>query len=216
MLLKEGVLPVTTSENSIVENKQSLRRDALERRRLAALESGPAAGIAVRDHLLQWIAGLDGGGRRRIVSGYWPTNQELDIRPTLAALHERGCLCALPVVEAKGKPLLFRRWTPETTLRAAGFGLHEPEATSPVVVPQIVLTPLLAFDQEGFRLGYGAAYYDLTLATLRVQGEVLAVGTGFAAQEVASVPREAHDQRLDAVVTEAGLRLFGGRGKAGR
>jgi 5-formyltetrahydrofolate cyclo-ligase len=216
MLLKDGVLPVTTSDNSIVERKQSLRRDAIERRRLAALESGPAASIAVRDHLLKGLARLDGGGRRRIVSAYWPTAQELDIRPTLAALHERGYLCALPVVEAKGRPLLFRRWTPDTTLRAAGFGLLEPEATAPLVAPQLILVPLLAFDGEGFRLGYGAAYYDVTLATLRLQGDVFAVGTGFAAQEIPSVPREAHDQRLDAVVTEAGLRLFGPGGKTGR
>ena len=212
----EGYLAVGASPITIAESKRLLRPDALARRRLAGLEAGPTAGVAVRDHLLAALATLDGRGRRRVVSAYWPIDDELDVRPALVALAERGYVCALPVVDAPGRPLLFRRWTLETPLRAAGFGLLEPDESSPLFVPQLLLVPLLAFDGEGFRLGHGAAYYDRTLAALRLQGDVFAVGAGFATQEVAAVPREAHDQRLDAVVTEAGLRIFSARGIGAR
>jgi 5-formyltetrahydrofolate cyclo-ligase len=65
--------------------------------------------------------------------------------------------------------------------------------------------PLAAFDRRGFRLGYGAGYYDLTLAQLRSMKPVLAIGVGFSAQEVAEVPAEPHDQKLDLVLTESEL-----------
>jgi len=75
-------------------------------------------------------------------------------------------------------------------------------AKAPEVVPRVVLVPLLAFDRAGYRLGYGGGFYDRTLEALRAKGEVLAVGLGYACQEVAAVPREPTDQRLDWLVTE--------------
>jgi 5-formyltetrahydrofolate cyclo-ligase len=68
----------------------------------------------------------------------------------------------------------------------------------------VLLVPFLAFDEEGYRIGYGAGYYDMTLAALRSRATVLAVGVGYSAQRVQRLPRDGHDQRLDWVVTEEG------------
>jgi len=118
------------------------------------------------------------------------------------ALDRRGHPIALPVVRGRGQPLVFRRWQPEDTLEARPMGLSEPSPAARELVPEILLVPLLAFDREGYRIGYGAGYYDLTLAALRARGAVLAIGVGYAAQAVERLPRSEEDERLDGVVTE--------------
>ena len=82
------------------------------------------------------------------------------------------------------------------------WGIREPRPDAPEVLPDVLLVPLLAFDRSGHRVGYGAGYYDLTLASLRAQKRVLAVGIAFAAQEIAQVPATPRDARLDLVLTE--------------
>lgn len=155
------------------------------------------ASHAVRERVLAELP-LPGG----VVAGYWPLGSELDVRPLLLHLHEAGRTAALPVSGPKGTPLTFRAWTPDAPLREGRFGIREPAAESPEVVPAVLFVPLLAFDRRGHRLGYGAGYYDRTLAGLRARGPVLAVGVGFAAQEVDSVPHGPYDQPLDRIVTE--------------
>ena len=188
----------------VSEAKKALRHQAEVRRREARRILGAAAGEAVRERFLAAMAdmGLAGEPAGRVVAGYWPMADEIDLRPLLARLYEIGFECALPVVTGRGRPLVFRRWTPATTLRRAGFGLSEPGPDAPEFAPEVLLVPLLAFDVEGYRLGHGAGYYDITLAALRHERAVLAVGVAFAAQEVARVPRQDHDQRLDWIVTE--------------
>ncbi|MFO1188560.1 MAG: 5-formyltetrahydrofolate cyclo-ligase [Alphaproteobacteria bacterium] len=146
-----------------------------------------------------------------VVAAYWPRGDEVDTRPLLAALLARGIVCALPVVERRGSPLVFRRWGPDQALAEGAFGIPEPMPAAPVVVPTVVVVPLLAFDRAGHRLGSGGGYYDRTLALLREQGKVMAVGVGYAAQEVACLPAELHDQRLDWIVTEKGAIRIAGR-----
>jgi 5-formyltetrahydrofolate cyclo-ligase len=156
------------------------------------------ASHAVRERVLAEVPLPDGP-----VAGYWPLGSELDIRPLLLHLHEAGRTAALPVSGPKGTPLIFRAWGPETALREGRFGIREPEEGAPVVVPALLFVPLLAFDWRGHRLGYGAGYYDRTLAGLRAGGgPVLAVGIGFADQEVDAVPHGPYDQPLDWIVTE--------------
>lgn len=136
-------------------------------------------------------------------AGYWPLGSELDVRPLLLHLHEGGRTVALPVSGPKGTPLIFRAWGPETALCEGRFGIREPDHGAPEVVPAVLFVPLLAFDRRGHRLGYGAGYYDRTLAGLRAAGgAVLAVGIGFAGQEVDAVPHGPYDQPLDWIVTE--------------
>ena len=155
------------------------------------------ASQAVRGRVLADLPLPDGP-----LAGYWPLGSELDVLPLLAHIHEAGRTAALPVSGPRGTPLTFRAWTPGTPLREGRFGIREPADGAPPAVPAIVLVPLLAFDRRGHRLGYGAGYYDRTLAGLRAGGTVLAVGVGFAAQEVECVPHGPHDQPLDWIVTE--------------
>ncbi|MGQ9371495.1 5-formyltetrahydrofolate cyclo-ligase [Azospirillum sp. A39] len=143
------------------------------------------------------------------VAGYWPLGSELDVRPLLLHLMEAGHAAALPVSGPRGTPLAFRAWTLDTAMRDGRYGIREPADGAPEVVPATVLVPFLAFDRGGHRLGYGAGYYDRTLAALKAAGRrVLAVGVGFAAQEVERVPHGPHDEPLDWIVTErAALRI---------
>ncbi len=104
-------------------------------------------------------------------------------------------------------PLKFREWTPGCALVEGEFGALIP-AEGAWLDPVVLIVPLLAFDARGYRLGYGGGFYDRTLEALRARRPTLAVGFAFAAQEVAEVPIDATDQRLDAVVTETGLREF--------
>ncbi|MCC7275764.1 MAG: 5-formyltetrahydrofolate cyclo-ligase [Alphaproteobacteria bacterium] len=143
-----------------------------------------------------------------VVSGYMPIGDELDPRPLLAALAAAGCRLALPVVAGRGRPLSFRLWRPGDALAARPMGLAEPGPDAPTVDPDVLLVPLLAFDDGGRRIGYGAGYYDMTIAGLRARRTVLAVGVAFEGQRVDRVPAGPWDALLDAVVTEAATRRF--------
>ena len=192
---------------SVIDEKERLRARARALRHAAGRALGGAAGQRLKTRFVDAMGDMGIGGETpagRVVAGYWPVGDEVDLRPLLVHLHGAGFVCALPVVTAPGEPLDFRRWHPGATLRPAGFGLREPGEEAPEVIPDVVLAPLLAFDAEGYRLGHGAAYYDRTLEVLRGAGTVLAVGIGFAVQEVVQVPRSKHDQRLDWIVTEEG------------
>ncbi|MQP63762.1 5-formyltetrahydrofolate cyclo-ligase [Niveispirillum sp. SYP-B3756] len=143
-----------------------------------------------------------------MVAGYWPKGDELDLRPTLEMLALAGHGVCLPVVSGVAWPLLFRFWRPGHPLVPGSFRIMEPMADAPLAQPSIVLVPLLAFDKDGWRLGYGGGFYDRTLAVLRDSAPVVAVGIAYAGQEVPSVPRDPYDQRLDWLVTEKGVSRF--------
>jgi 5-formyltetrahydrofolate cyclo-ligase len=106
------------------------------------------------------------------------------------------------VVAGQGKPLIMRAWAFGQPLAAGVWGIREPEPAAPEVAPDILIVPLLAFDRAGQRVGYGAGYYDRTIAALRARQPVLAIGLAFAAQEIAAVPATPHDAPLDLVLTE--------------
>lgn len=143
--------------------------------------------------------------RGRALSGYMPMRSEIDPLPAMAA--HQGPV-GVPVILAKDTPLKFREWSPGCRLVQGAFKAMIPEEGA-WVEPEVLIVPMLAFDARGYRLGYGGGFYDRTLEGLRTRGPVLAVGFAFAAQEVAEVPVDQFDQRLDAVVTEKGVTLFG-------
>jgi 5-formyltetrahydrofolate cyclo-ligase len=170
-----------------------LRAEMTRRRDRGRRDPERAARLTAAVLAAPFLAKADAG----IVAATWPLGSEADLRPALAALAARGVACALPVV--------FRAWSPGLDLVPGRYGVAVPPATAPVVVPDIVLVPLLAFDRHGARLGYGGGFYDRTLADLRARPRpVLAAGVGFAFQEVAAVPRDDRDQPLDWLVTENG------------
>jgi len=175
----------------------------------------------LRSAMLAWRGGLDEEERRAaaaglvetwrlerpvetptVVSGFWPMAEELDIRPLMIELHNQGCQLALPVVVAKRQPLVFRAWRPGDPLEAGVFGTLHPSPKREVVEPDALIVPLLACDEEGWRLGYGGGFYDRTLEALRAKKIVTAVGVGFNAQLLPEVPHGPSDQRLDWLLTD--------------
>jgi len=129
---------------------------------------------------------------------------EADPSELMHAIAAKGHRLALPVVVEAGAALSFRLWSEgdPTTLNA--FGIAEPARSSESVQPTLILVPLLAFDAAGHRLGYGGGYYDRTLE----KSAAIAIGIAYSDQEVKELPRDHHDRRLDAIVTELGFRKF--------
>jgi 5-formyltetrahydrofolate cyclo-ligase len=139
-----------------------------------------------------------------VVAGYAPFRTEIDPRPLMRRLERLGARLALPVTPATGKdePLSFRLLDPTRGLAAGRYGIPEPDAACRACAPDLLLVPLLAFDRRGGRLGYGAGWYDRTLVSLRASKPVVAVGLGFAVQEIPRVPTGPQDGALDDVCTE--------------
>jgi 5-formyltetrahydrofolate cyclo-ligase len=189
----------TAPPTSLIQDKVRLRAQARARRHELAQAQPPAvAGEKAAAILLTAFEFRPGS----VASAYWPMDSELDTRPLLRHLYKSGCRIGLPVIVAKGEPLIFRRWTPETRFVPGGFHTQIPSPDEPEVVPEQLIVPLLAFDSTGFRLGYGGGFYDRTLARLRQLGPVTAIGFAYAGQEVPIVPRATYDQPLDYLATE--------------
>jgi 5-formyltetrahydrofolate cyclo-ligase len=138
------------------------------------------------------------------VSGFAALPDELSAGPLLERLAWDGYRLALPTVQGKGRPLLFRAWAPGDAMDEGVWGIAEPKADKVVVEPDILLVPLLAFDRRGWRLGYGGGFYDRTLAALRARRPIAAVGLAYDEQQVDAVPYLDYDQRLDWVLTPSG------------
>jgi 5-formyltetrahydrofolate cyclo-ligase len=182
------------------EEKRSARAAAMARR--AALHAGlPGAARQAAGHLLDELARVRHLGT---VSAYLPIRDELDPLPGMLALAGLGYRLCVPVIEGSGLPLRFREWAPGAAVVPGPFGVAVP-SEGDWLVPEVLVVPMLAFDARAFRLGYGGGFYDRTLAALRADGEVLALGFAYAGQEVPLVPHGPRDQHLDAVVTEAGV-----------
>ena len=128
-----------------------------------------------------------------------------EVSPRILAdqMREAGWTLALPAVEdAETGRMVFRLWDPNQPLVHDAIGLRGPPPTQPVVSPDLVITPLLAFQADGLRLGQGGGYYDRALEALRARKRVVALGLAYSGQRVENLPREPHDQRLDAILTE--------------
>ncbi len=186
----------------IATEKDALRRDA-KRTRADAHATHPKAGGLLVDRMRQ--TALVPTWQGIAVSSYLPIGSELDTLPLIHWLQDVGAIHGLPVVTAEGAPLTFRQWRPGDPLIDGGFATKCPDGAAPALEPAIILVPLLAFDRAGYRLGYGGGFYDRTLAARRSAGTITAIGLAFSAQEVDTVPRDEHDQPLDAVLTENGI-----------
>jgi 5-formyltetrahydrofolate cyclo-ligase len=180
-----------------VSLKSRLRAEAAALRGLVSQSSGVFAAQAISSRGLSLIRALPNG---QIIGGYYPIRDELNPLPLLQALRDEGCQIGLPAI-CPGPGLTFRAWTPGTALKRSQLGLSEPAASCPEVTPAIVLVPLLAFDSQGNRLGYGAGYYDAALRGLRRRGPVIAIGLGFDEQQFPEIPREPQDEPLDMILT---------------
>ena len=179
------------------DEKAELRRTAVARRDAMPAEARAAAAetIAARAFPVAVTPGA-------IASGFMPLKSEINPLPLMKALAGQRARLALPVIAGRGKALVMRSWTFDEPLDRGQWGIREPKADAAEVEPDIILVPLLAFDRTGHRIGYGAGYYDLTIAALRGRKPIVAIGLAFAAQEVPAIPATPRDARLDLVLTE--------------
>ena len=190
------------SETSdIIEAKRALRARIKVWRAGLGTEFQARASAALARHGLSFLGAVS---NTAIVSGFAALPDELDAGPLLDRLASDGFRLALPCVQAKGQPLVFRAWAPGDTMAKGVWGIAEPKADKATVEPDILLVPLLAFDRRGWRLGYGGGFYDRTLHRLRAHKPVVAVGLAYDQQQVDAVPHLDYDQRLDWVLRPSG------------
>jgi 5-formyltetrahydrofolate cyclo-ligase len=194
-----------TSTNA--DPKTLLRREALARRGAVGAQARAAFGQRLAEEGLRLACRWRPGA----VSAFHPLHDEPDTLQLLTALAAEDFATALPAVVGRGLPLTFRLWRPGDPTRAGAMSIREPPMTAPAVDPDLLFVPLACFDRRGQRIGYGAGYYDRSLARLRAMKVVHAVGVAYGVCEVAAVPYEAHDQSLDAIVTERETILISGR-----
>ena len=185
-----------------ISRQKSSLRDAMRKRRQGLKHRNSAPNL--RAHLQDF---LSGPLTPSIIAGYAPIGDEIDVWPLLKTLHAEGRRIALPVVTAQNHPLIFQGWNPTSKMKTDHYGVAYP-VTGEILRPHLVLVPLLAFTHDGKRLGYGGGYYDRTLETLREDGEIFACGVAYAGQEIAELPTETHDAKLDGILTENGFKAF--------
>ncbi len=182
------------------EEKREERARALARRAAAFAAHGGVAATRLAEHGLSFLALAPGS----IVSGFAAIRDEIDPSLLLQRLHADGHRLGLPVMQGKGRPLVFRAWAPGDEMGKVQWGIAEPLPDKPALEPDVVLVPLLAFDAAGYRLGYGGGFYDRTLQRLRAIKPVVAVGIAYDELKVDAVPHQSYDERLDWVLTPSG------------
>ena len=139
---------------------------------------------------------------RLVAALYHGLGSELSTDGLADGLAEAGWTLALPSVEGEAGRMVFRTWDRARPLVRDAIGLQAPSVDQPVVEPDLVVVPLLAFDRQGRRLGQGGGYYDRALQALKARGQVYVLGLAYSGQETANLPHEPHDQALDAILTE--------------
>jgi 5-formyltetrahydrofolate cyclo-ligase len=181
--------------SDLAADKAAARKAAFARRKAAH-----GSGLVGRaGHLSQVLAGYRGVP----LAGYMPIRSEINPLPAMEEAAAHGPV-GVPVITGEGQPLRFSRWEPGCAMKDGPFGAQIP-ATDDFFDPEIVIVPLVAFDRNGGRLGYGGGFYDRTLQQLRARRATLAIGFAYAAQEAEALPLEPTDQPLDMIVTEQGV-----------
>lgn len=181
--------------------RRAMRREMVARRAGLSDAEHECWSAAIVTHLLAALPSP------KVIAFCWPIKHEPDVRAAIPRWIDLGVRAALPVVMAENTPLAFRDWTEETPLTPDRYGIPTP-TVGEWLRPDMILLPLNGFDSDGYRLGYGGGYFDRTLATLKPRP--LAVGVGFEVNRLESIRPEAHDQRLDWLVTEVGAIRLGG------
>jgi 5-formyltetrahydrofolate cyclo-ligase len=199
-----------TNAEDAEQARDVARWRAAERTRLLAeraalsVAARQAAAQAIAVQLDQFLADRFATLAGLTISAWWPIKAELDLRFWLAGLAARGAQAALPVVETRAAPLVFRPWTPQTPMVRGVWNIPVP-AEGANVVPDITLAPVVGWDVAGYRLGYGGGYFDRTLAALAPRP--LAIGVGLEAAQVATIFPQPHDIAMAVIVTETRVLL---------
>lgn len=195
-----------TATDATKASKAALRKQQKAVRQRAFDQQRATAPAALREH------GIDFAGvaAPAWVSAFYPIGDELDPMPLLERLLGEGYGVCLPVMAGKGLPLVFRAWKPGDPLNEVTWGIKEPLAAAPVIEPDIVLAALLAFDDRGYRLGYGGGFYDRTIARLKTIKPAVVIGLAYDELRVDAVPHNDYDQPVDWILTPSGPKKCSG------
>ena len=188
--------------SALDDEKKALRQQAAQTRKMAFAALPKASQLIASSAPL-----LHEKFTPRLVAAYWPIRTEIDPIPLLAALCDLGAKSCLPATPQEGHPLRFYEWSKGDVLIDGPYKTKEPAGTGPGVKPDLILAPLLAFDDDCWRLGYGGGFYDRTIAALSAANHVAhIVGIAFDESRVAKVPIGPFDKQLSAILTPTGLR----------
>jgi 5-formyltetrahydrofolate cyclo-ligase len=135
----------------------------------------------------------------QLIGLYWPFRGEYDPRDLMATLRDRGTRLALPVIVARGQPLIFREWQPGSLMTQGVWNVPMPESGE-AVLPDLLVVPLVGFDAQEYRLGYGGGFYDRTIAAMTAKPRT--IGVGFELGRVETIYPQSHDIALDEIITE--------------
>lgn len=191
--------------NNLKIQKEVLRAEAKRARGMMSLDSSEQKHLC--DVFLEHIPLKKGS----VISSYWPKGRELDTLPLMDRLIDADYIIALPVIEKGSRVLKFAHWHDGVDLTTGLFDVAHPVIGDNVewLEPDVFILPLLAFDRQGNRLGYGGGYYDATLHEHAQNKDILAVGLAYAKQAcLFNLPAEDHDMKMNWVVTEQGVQSF--------
>lgn len=183
-------------------NKSELRNEAKAKRAALSLSFMQQAANQAADNFLQNIS-LE---KQNIIAAYYPINSELNPLLLAEKLWAKNKQICLPSVVENNQPMIFRAWQRGDELIAGAHNIKIPDENAPILVPDIIIMPLVAFDKKGNRLGYGKGYYDRTIA--QMDKKPLLIAYAFSVQEVENIEYESHDVPLDYLVSEKEVRKF--------
>lgn len=182
--------------------RQSKRKELLASRAALSVSEREALGRSVASHVITTIKNKYINLEGKTLSLYWPIKSELDLRDELSAFLTLHMKLALPVVETKNAPLSFFTWTPGDKMERGFWNIPVPVKRE-IVKPDILLAPLVGWDNQNFRLGYGGGYFDRTLAAF--EGDRFVIGVGLSQAKLDTIFPQPHDQPMDMIITERGI-----------
>ena len=190
-----------SSSDELVLEKARLRKLVVKIRQQESRMHPLAA-----EQLVAYTRELINSFGKGMYAGYMPIRNEISPLSLIDSLNKAGQQTAMPITLAEGEPLTFRRWKMGDDLEDGPYGTRQPQITGQPVLPDVILAPLLAFDQAGWRLGYGGGFYDRTIAALaKGRHKVSVIGLGYDGQKLDKIPIGPYDMPLDAVLTPSGL-----------
>ena len=200
MNIPSGIIDAVV-DSDLDAAKSNCRKQSL-RRRSELADAEPDAATILADRAKQLVCRFGCG----IYAGYFPIRCELSPIFLMKRLFDIGCDIALPVTPAQGEPLTFHHWRVNGPLDDGPYGTKQPPSKNKICTPDVILVPMLAFDSDGWRLGYGGGFYDRTLAALRSKGlQISVIGVAYEGQELDKVPVGPYDMPLNAVLFPGGL-----------
>ncbi|MCV2894011.1 5-formyltetrahydrofolate cyclo-ligase [Lentibacter sp. XHP0401] len=195
-------LAVTPEQARDVQRWRKAKREALRSARKAlSVAEHTSVSAKLSAKLEAVLQDRFNGARGQTLSMYWPIKGEPDLRPLMERLHHAGVIIALPLVEVKAAPLVFRRWTPDTKMVRGDWNIPVPPADAEQLTPDISLAPLVGWDNANYRLGYGGGYFDRTLAALAPSP--YKIGVGYSSAQLPTIYPQPHDIPMDLIITAA-------------